>query len=452
MTNILISRLQKRRLLTPYQTLVLSFILVTFLGALLLMLPLSSRSGESLSFTNALFTAASAVCVNGLTVVDTSRYFSYFGQMIIILLIQIGGLGVMTITIIITVIAGRQIRLKSRILMQESLNLLSFAGVVRLFISIVVETFIIEFIGGSILAIRFYQDFGIKGIYMGYWHAVSAFCNAGFDIIGGEGIATYITMPSVCMTLSILAVIGGIGFGTIEELKERFLYKRKFRFSLNTKVVLFTTAVLLIVGAISMFLLEYNNTATLGNMSLTNKYLASFYLSVVSRTSGFALVDTADLGNAALFLIMILMFIGGSPGSTAGGIKTTTFAVIFSSVLHIINGKDDVVLFGRRLETDTVMKALALFFISSSFIVSATMYLFITENFTFIQTLFEVVSAFATAGLTTGITPLLSDSSKLVLIIIMIIGRVGIATFTLSLALNHKKNYVRRPSEKVSIG
>ncbi|WP_196594088.1 TrkH family potassium uptake protein [Pectinatus sottacetonis] len=439
-------------ILSPYQILVLSFASVIFIGTLFLMLPISSANGQSLSLINALFTSTSAVCVTGLSVVDTGHYFSYFGQTILIILIQIGGLGVTTITMIIAVIAGRQIRLKNRLLMQESLNLLTFAGVVRLLISIVIETFIIEFIGGTILAVCFYKDFGIKGIYFGYWHSISAFCNAGFDIFGGSGIYTYIHSPIVTLTLCTLIIIGGIGFGTIEELKQRFWYKTRYRLTLHTKVVLSTTAILLLVGTVFIFILEYNNGSTIGALNPLNKIMASFYLAVTPRTAGFTLLNIGSLGNATLFLIIILMFIGGSPGSTAGGIKTTTFAVIFSSILNIMRGREDLVIFQRRLESDLIMKALALFFVSSAFVVTATMYLCITEHFAFIKILFEVVSAFATVGLSTGITPELSNSGKVVLMVIMLIGRVGASTFTLSLALKRKKTRVHHPFGKISIG
>lgn len=452
MLKLIITKIRENRLLSPYQTVVFSFMAVIIVGAVVLMLPVSASLGESISFTDALFTATSAVCVNGLTVVNISQKFSAFGQTVLIILVQIGGLGVMTITLWLAVLAGRQMRLGNRLLVQESLNLLTFSGVKRLLVNIGTETFVIEFIGGTIMAVQFYQEFGLRGIYLGYWHAISAFCNAGFDILGSSGIAAYITAPSVGLTLSILTIFGSLGFKTLEELKDRFIYKKYFRFSLNTKIVLSMTALLLIVGTVMLFLLEYSNNSTIGGLSMINKSLASFYLSVISRSSGFALINTPDLGNAALFLIMILMFIGGAPGSTAGGIKTTTFAVIVSSTFDVIRGREDVEIFKRRIDSDTIMRALALFFISSAIVVAATMYLFITEQFTFVETLFEVISAFATVGLTTGITPLLSNSGKLLIICIMFVGRVGVATFTLSLAMQHKKVYVHHPSEKVSIG
>ena len=444
--------LPRKTRLSPYQILVLSFASVILIGTILLMLPSTATNGQGLSVVNALFTSTSAVCVTGLAVVDTGQHFSYLGQTILIILIQIGGLGVMTITMIIVVITGRQIRLKNRLLMQESLNLLTFAGVVRLIISIVIETFIIEFIGGSIMAVRFYHDFGLKGIYYGYWHAISAFCNAGFDIFGDTHIYYYLNSPLITLTLCALIIIGGIGFGTIEELKQRFWYKNIKTLSLHTKVVVSTTTILLLIGTFAIFLLEYNNASTIGQLSPLKKFMASFYLAVTPRTAGFTLLNIGSLGNATLFLLIILMFIGGSPGSTAGGIKTTTFAVIFSSILSIMRGKDDLIIFQRRLEPDLIMKALALFFVSSAFVVTATMYLCITENFSFIKILFEVVSAFATVGLSMGITPALSDSSKIILIIIMLIGRVGASTFTLALALKQKKSRVHPPCGKISIG
>lgn len=443
---------KKNTYLNPYQIVVLSFIAVILIGTGGLMLPISSISGQGLSFINALFTATSAVCVTGLTVVDTGRYFSYFGQGVLIVLIQIGGLGVVAITMIIAVIAGRQMRLSGMLLMQKSLNLLTFAGAVRLLINIGIETLIIEFIGGSIMAVRLWQDFGLKGIYWGYWHAVSAFCNAGFDIFGDTGAYAYLNSPVICITLCLLIIMGGIGFGTIEELRQHFGHKKVKRLSLHTRVVLFTTIVLLIIGTVVMFALEYNNNSTIGLLNPLNKAMAAFYLSATSRTAGFTLMNIGSLGNASLFLIIVLMFIGGSPGSTSGGIKTTTFAVIFATIHSIGRGKDEVVLFNRQMDPDLIKRALALFFVSSAIVVIATMCICINESFSFMSILFEVVSAFATVGLSTGITPALSSVSKIILISIMLIGRVGVATFTFALALKSRKTSIHYPAEKISIG
>ncbi len=434
--------------LNPYRILVLSFSIVILIGAFIFMLPISAANGHGLSFVNALFMSTSAVCVTGLSVVDTGRYFSTFGQIVLIILVQIGGLGVMTLTMMVAIIAGRHIRLKNRLLMQESLNLLSFSGVIRLVISIIKMTACIEFIGGTIMAIRLYQDFGLHGIYLGYWHAVSAFCNAGFDIFGGTGIFHYLTSPFICLTLCALIITGGLGFSTLAEIK---IFGRH-SLSLHTKVVLFTTFCLLLFGTIAIMVLEYHNKATIGTLPFWDKVMASFYLSTTPRTAGFTLLNIGALGDATLFLIIILMFIGGSPGSTAGGIKTTTFAVIFASIFSIIKGKEDAVVFNRRLETDLIMKALTLFLVSLAFVVFATMYICIRENFAFIRILFEVVSAFATVGLSTGITASLSASSKIMLILMMLVGRVGAMTFTLALALKTKKSGVHLPSGRISIG
>ncbi len=453
MLTIISSHFKRFTTLNPYQILVLSFASVILIGAFLFMLPISAKNGVGLSFVNALFMSTSAVCVTGLSVVDTGRYFSTFGQIILAILIQIGGLGVMTLTMTLAILAGKHIRLKNRLLMQESLNLLTFSGVVRLVISIIKTTFAFEFIGGTLMGIRLCYDYGWYGFYLGYWHAVSAFCNAGFDIFGGTTIYRYLTSPIICLTICFLIIFGGLGFSVLSELGMFLRKEEKWAFmSLHTKVVLRTTLVLLLLGVVAIFFLEYYNFATIGALTFWQKLLASFYLSVTPRTAGFTLMNIGQLGHATLFFIIILMFIGASPGSTGGGIKTTTFTVIFASIMSIIRGNKDVVVFNRRLETDIILKSLTIFFVSMAVVVGATMYISIREHFAFIRILFEVVSAFATVGLSTGITSMLSSSSKLVLIIIMLIGRVGVMTFALSLSMKHKKDNVHLPPGKISIG
>ncbi len=438
--------------LTSYQTLVSGFAGLILVGAFLLMLPIASKDGSSLPFVDALFTATSAVCVTGLIVVDTGQYFSLFGQVVIIILIQIGGLGLMTITTLFAVIFGQRIQLRARLIAQESLNALSFGGIVRLMKLLALTTFIIELIGAVLLSLRLYPDYGSRGIYMACWHSISAFCNAGFDIFGGTNIFRYNSDPLFCFTIAGLIIFGGIGYGVMVEIAEK---RRWDILSLHTKMVLSTTAILLLIGTVGLFIFEYTNPATIGNWDTEHKWLGAFFLSVTSRTAGYTLLDTGSLSEVSLFFMVVLMFLGASPGSTGGGIKTTTFAIIFASVTSLIRGKDTVILFGRRIEYTLIIKALSIFYISAGFVVISTMILCLTEPFSFIQLLFEVTSAFATVGLSTGITAKLSIYGKAVLILMMLIGRVGVLTFLMALAMrsnNDKKSKIGYPSEDVGVG
>lgn len=436
--------------LSPYQILTISFSSLILCGAFLLMLPISSQNGDSLSFIDALFTATSAVCVTGLIVVDTGTYFSTFGQTIIIILIQIGGFGIMTITTVLAVLIGRRIQLRSRLVAQESLNQLTLGGIVKLIKMLVKTTLAIEFIGGILLSLCLYPDYGFKGIYMAFWHSISAFCNAGFDIFGGTNIFHYNNNPLFCLTIAFLIIIGGIGYNVTEEILTKHNWKK---FSLHTKVVLTATVILLVVGTVVLFILEYGNTDTIGNWDLGHKALGAFFLSATSRTAGYTLMDTGALHESSLFFIIILMFFGASPGSTGGGIKTTTIAIIVSTVNSIIRGKDDVLLFSRRIEYDLIIKSLTIFYIAASFVVVATMYLCLTEDFSFIRILFEVTSALATVGLSTGITPEMTIYGKFVLILLMLIGRVGVLTFLMAIAMrNKKKPHIGYPSERIGVG
>lgn len=436
--------------LSPYQILTIGFSGLILCGAFLLMLPVSSQDGSSLSFIDALFTATSAVCVTGLIVVDTGTYFSLFGQTIIILLIQIGGFGIMTITTILSVLIGRRIQLRSRLLAQESLNQLTLGGIVHLMQMLVKTTFAIEFVGGVLLSLRLYPDYGLKGIYMAFWHSVSAFCNAGFDIFGKTDIFRYNNDLLFCLTIAFLIIIGGIGYNVTEEIRSLHSWQK---FSLHTKVVLLTTAVLLVGGTVVLFILEYGNPATIGNWDWGEKMLGAFFLSVTSRTAGYTLMNTGALYEASLFFIIILMFCGASPGSTGGGVKTTTIAIIFATVSSIIRGKDEVILFNRRLEHGLIIKALAIFCVAASFIVVATMILCLTENFSFIRILFEVTSALATVGLSTGITADMTVCGKVILILMMLMGRVSVLTFLMAIAMRMgRKPRIGYPSGRIGVG
>ncbi len=436
--------------LNPYQILTLGFAAAILVGSILLMLPAASREGTSLSFIDALFTATSAVCVTGLCVVDTGNYFSVFGQLVIISLIQIGGLGVMTITTLLAVIMGRRIQLRNRLLVQESLNQLTMEGMVRLVLYVVKVTFLIEFIGGTILALRFAAEYGWRGVYYGYWHAVSGFCNAGFDVFGGTTFFKYASDPIVTLTISGLIVLGGIGFAVMNDVWEHRAWRS---LAVQTKVVLSATGILLFAGALVIFLLEHNNGGTLASLGLSGQILASIFESVTARTAGFAVFDNGALGEPALLVVILLMFIGASPASTGGGIKTSTCAIIVSTIWSLIRGKKEVELFSRGVPMETIMRALMLFFIAATIVFSATMYLCMAENMSAVKVAFEVVSALATVGLSTGITPSLTADGKFVLILLMLMGRVGIVTFAMALAMKKDtRQYYHHPMGKFTVG
>lgn len=436
--------------LTPYQILSLGFAGLILAGAILLMTPLASTTGQSLSFIDALFTSTSAVCVTGLAVVDTGNYFSRFGQIVLILLIQAGGLGIMTMATLMALLMRKKIQLRERLVMQEALNQLTFAGIVRLTKYVIQATLAIEFIGGTILAIRWYPEFGLKGIYYGYWHAVSSFCNAGFDLFGEyRSLTGFVDDITVNLTISFLIILGGIGFAVLADIWEN---KKFSAFSLHTKVVLVTSFLLIFFGTIVVFILEYNNPGTLGNLSFKGKILGSYFQAVSPRTAGYNTVSITDMRAATLFFIILLMFIGASPASTGGGVKTTTFAVLTAAIWALIRGKNDAEVFRRRIPQSIIYKSFSVVFIAAALVIFVAMMLSISENFPFLNILFEVVSAFGTVGLTTGITPELTDTGKLWISLTMFAGRVGPVTLALALAMRTKKSTIQYPEGKITIG
>lgn len=437
--------------LTPYQILSLGFIGLIAVGTVLLMLPAAAAGEGYTGFVDALFTATSAVCVTGLSVLDTGTHYSVFGQVVIIVLIQIGAFGFMTMTTLMAVIMRRKVHLKERLTIQEELNQLTFSGIVKLTITIIKITLLIEFIGGTLLAAQFYPQYGVQGIYFGYWHAVSAFCNAGFDCFSlvGKTTSIYVDNAIFNFVITSLVLIGSLGFYVWIDLWHK---KRFNEYSLQTKVVLVTTLFLTVVEMIGIFLLEFENPATLGNLSFAGQAYASYFQAAAARTAGYTTVPIAGMADATLVFMMIFMFIGASPGSTGSGIKTTTFAVIVASIWSLIRGRNEPTLFYRRIPSATVYKAFAIFFTSAVLVVTITMLLSITEKLPFINILFEVVSAFATTGLSTGITGDLSDHGKLWLVMTMFVGRIGPVTFALALAMKSKKRTVQYPEGKITIG
>lgn len=434
----------------------IGFGVIIFIGSLILTLPQASRDGQPLPFIDALFTATSATCVTGLVVVDTADHFTLLGQLVILALIQIGGLGFMAMSILIAIVMGHKIGLRSRMMAQEAFNQLSIAGIVNLTRKIVIMTLIIEFIGGVILSLRFAWDLPLgTAVYYGLFHAVSAFCNAGFDLMGDfNSLTQYQQDPVVTFTIASLIVLGGLGFVVLNEL---YNYRRHKYLSLHSRMVLRVTAGLILIGAGIIFILEFFNPNTLYPLSLNWKITNAFFQSITARTAGFNTLAIDKMNDATLFIIVILMFIGASPGSTGGGIKTTTFGAMFLAVKSTINGKEDVEFGRKRISREIVRRAFAITALAVFVLITITTILSVTESDhiggrDFIRVLFEVVSAFGTVGLSTGITPALTPVGKILLSILMFVGRLGPLTIAIALAYRRKKSVFRYPEDRIIVG
>lgn len=428
-----------------------SFIGMILIGTFLLMLPISSQSGQWTPLIDALFTATSASCVTGLAVLDTGKHFSLFGKTVIILLIQIGGLGIMTITTLFSVGIGRRLKMKQRFLMQDALNQDNSAEIEKITAKIIKYTLFIEFVFGTILAWYLYDDYGMEAIYWGYWHAVSAFCNAGFDLLGDfTSFVNYRGDIVINVVLMTLIILGGIGFSVIGEV----IHIRKWRdYSLHTQIVLTVNTALIVLGTLFIFFSEMDNPRTLAGLGLGEKLLASCFQSVSARTAGFNTIDIGAMQLPGLFIMACLMFVGASPNSTGGGIKTTTMAVIWLSTLSLLRDKKEVVIFKRRVDQNIISKSTSVFVLACLWLVLATFLLlcFDTGNHPLQLIIFELFSAFGTVGLGVGITTEWNGLCKLVLIATMFVGRIGILTFSLSF-FNKKIDSIRYPSENIFIG
>lgn len=428
------------------------FVAVIVLGMILLMLPVASKSGEFTSPINALFTATSAVCVTGLAVVDTGTYWSSFGQGVILALIQIGGLGFMTSATIFLLVLGRRIGIKERYLIGQSLGLQRLGGMVRLVRRIVIFTIIVEAIGAFIFYVHFSVDnpAGIAG-WRAVFQAVSAFNNCGFDIFGNfRSLTGYQTDALVILTTAGLIILGGISFVVVADV----IRVRRFgRFSLDTKIVLVTTFALLSLGLLVILFTEYSNPETLGPLSLPYKILNAFFHSVTPRTAGFATIHVGSMATYSLFFTMLLMFVGGAAGSTAGGIKVNTFGMLIATIWSSIRGKEHAGAFGREFVSQQINRALTLVMLALTLIAVVVFLLTITdEKFGFLNLLFETFSAFGTVGLSTGITPELSIAGKLIITATMFIGRLGPLILVLSLAERQQPSTYRYPQDEVRIG
>ena len=442
----------KKMKLSGVQILALGFFIVIFVGGVLLSLPISSASGESTNFLDALFTSTSAVCVTGLITLDTGTHWNEFGQIVIMFLIEIGGLGFMSFATFIAVLLGRKITLRDRLIMQEAMNTFNIQGLVKMVRYVLGFTFAVQFFGALLLSTQFVPKFGLaKGIYYSIFHSISAFCNAGFDLFGGcSSLVSYSGNVVVLLTISALIIIGGLGFTVWLEV---YNYRGLKKLSVHSKIVILITVVLIIGGTIFMYLFEMHNPKTIGNMSFDDKVLNSFFASVSPRTAGFNSVSTDGMTNSGKLLTIILMFIGGSPGSTAGGLKTATFGIIILTVISVIRGREDTQVFGRRFSKSLVYKSFALLIIGMTLVIGVTLLLSITDpNESFINILYEATSAFGTVGLTTGVTQRLSTAGKIIIMITMYCGRVGPMTVALAFIRNKKKQTHKYPEGKILIG
>lgn len=449
---------KKKFSLSTTQIIMLSFVAVILVGSLLLSLPISTASGKPVPYVDALFTATTATCVTGLVTVPTVTTWSVFGQVVILLLIQIGGLGVVTIMSALMILLHKRMGIGDRLLLQDAFNLNSLSGIVRFVKRVLAGTFLVEAAGALLYMTVFVPEFGIKGIWISFFTSISAFCNAGIDIFAENSLCDYATNPVINGVTSLLIILGGMGYivwWDVMGLGKRTQGKRRrFRdLSLHSKIAITTTLILLVGGGLLIFLFEYNNPKTIGNLPLLDKLQVSMFQSVTTRTAGFASVPQQDLTNASSLLCLLLMFIGGSPVGTAGGVKTVTMAVLAVSALASIQDKQEVSLFHRNISKQAVKKAVAVTMMSFGILFVSTILLSAVTDADALDVLYETVSATATVGLTRNLTPSLSGVGKGIIIATMYLGRVG--PISLALALNSKKknqNIIKNPTEEISVG
>lgn len=436
---------------SPPQILVLGFAAIILVGAILLMLPISSTTGETLPFIDAFFTATSATCVTGLVVVDTGTYFSTFGQIVIMLLIQVGGLGFMTMATLFALVFKRKISLKDRLLLQEAMNQSSMEGIVRLIKKVLIYSLVIESCAALLFAIRWAFDMPLgRALYFGIFHAVSMFNNAGFDLFGEyRSLTGYVDDPIVNFVAMFLIVSGGIGFIVLSDLIE---FRKRRKLSLHSKVVLSMTSALILIGAAVVFIFEFTNPRSLEPLNWGGKIWSSFFQSVTPRTAGANTLDIGTLRQATQFFMIILMFIGASPSSTGGGIKTTTFTILIGAVISMIRGRSDLVLFRYRLVQERIFKAVTITMLALFLVIAVAMILSTTEDANFLSILFETTSAFGTVGLTMGLTGKLTVIGKIIISFTMFAGRLGPLTLAYALGPKKGKELYKHPEGKMIIG
>ena len=446
--------MKKKFSLTTTQIIMLSFLAVIFLGSLLLSLPISSADGEAVSYLDALFTATTATCVTGLVTLTTASTWSIFGQAVILVLIQVGGLGVVTIMSALMILLQKRMGIGDRLLLQDAFNLNSLSGIVRFVKRVILGTALVEGIGALLYMTVFVPEFGPRGIWIAVFTSISAFCNAGIDIIADNSLCSYATNPIINLVTCALIVLGGIGYivwWDIMGLRKGSAGMR--RLSLHSKIAISMTLLLIFGGGFLILLFEYHNPRTIAELSLFDKLQVSLFQSVTTRTAGFATVPQQDLTNASSLLCLLLMFIGGSPVGTAGGIKTVTIAVLVASALSSIRNRQEVTLFQRNISKQAVSKAVAVTTMSFVILFTSTLLLSAVSPGDPLDILFETVSATATVGLSRDLTPYLNAYGKIIIIGTMYLGRVG--PISLALALNSGKkqqNIIKNPTEEISVG
>ncbi len=445
--------------LTAPQLILLAFFSLIIIGSLLLWLPISSADGKSVSFTDAFFTSATSVCVTGLVTLPTVSAWSVFGKVVILFLIQIGGLGVITVMAELMILVHRKIGIADRILIQDSFNLNSTSGIVKFTKKVVFGTLAVESVGALLYMTVFVPDFGIKGVWYSVFNSVSAFCNAGIDIISENSLCGYALNPIINIVTCLLIILGGIGYivwwDVVRVIKKRTKQKIKLwsSLTLHSKIALFTTAVLIVTGAVCFYIFEYGNPETMKGLPVGERILLSLFQSVTTRTAGFATVPQQNLTVSSSVLSLLLMFIGGSPVGTAGGIKTVTFAVLAASAVSVIKNKNDVNMFGRRISISAVRKASAVAAVSFMIAFLSSLLLSCVTNAPALDIFYETVSASATVGLSRNLTSSLNTAGKFIIAFTMYLGRVG--PISLAIAITGKtknENIVKNPFEEISVG
>lgn len=437
--------------LNPTQILLLGFIFTILFAAILLYLPFFHEPNVNITFTDALFTATSAITVTGLNVIDPGSTFNRWGEILLIILIQIGGLGFMTFAIWFFVLLGKKISLKQRLLMKENIGQISLEGIVKLALRLLWITMSVELLGALLLALGWHKTLGwSEAFYQGVFHAVSAFNNAGFSLFP-DNLMSSLSNPLVNIVIGSLIILGGIGFVVIiDVINKGFIFKK---LSLHSKVTLTTNLVLILFGLLFFFVIEFGNPNSLGVLSTGDKFLATFFQVIATRTAGFNTLDIAGLTQVTLFFFIIYMFIGASSGSTGGGIKVTSIAVIWVTVKSVLQGKEHATIYKKTLPNDLILRTMVVIILSITVVISSALILGITEQGTpFLVILFEAASAFGTVGLSMGLTTNLSEAGRWVIMVTMLIGRLGPLTFGFALAKRKQKEHFKYPEEKIMIG
>lgn len=453
--------------MSPPKIIAMGFLLIIIAGTLLLTLPVSSADGKGTSFIDALFVATSATCITGLTPVVTAEHWSLFGKVVIMGLFQIGGLGFMTFVTLTFLVLGRRITLRNRLVIKESYNLYEGTGMAAFMVTMIKFTFIAEAIGALLLSTQFIRIYGFDtGLFYSVFHSISAFCNAGFDLLGESSLIEYSGNYVVNITIMLLIITGGIGFPVVLDLylMLRNKFTKKFRLKicfknlrLHSKIALSFTLFLILTGALSIFIGEYSNPQTIGNMTMPHKILASFFQSVTLRTAGYFSIPQDGLRYGSKLISIILMFIGGSPASTAGGAKTVTVAVVLFAVFTMLKGEDEVVVFKRSISFKTIRKSLSVMIMMLFLELMAVILLSVTERniqyaYEGIDLFYEVFSAMGTVGVTTGLTPYLTNIGKVIIILCMYIGKIGPITMAMIFTVNGKKREIQYPEGNILVG